>query len=288
MSLQCREHLEPRAPGDTMEQQEPRENVETLDPRDQRDQMESLETVDLLDHLDLQYVPNQTLITGHSYLNPCVFPQGPQGTPAAGILPPPPPVGRFYRGAPDEGQEVDIGSLDEIVELHRKLQAIKSPLGTHSSPARSCLDLYLLNKDIEDGLYWIDPNGGCPSDAIQVHCNFTNGVAKTCISPVSGEAERQPWSGSSIWFSNLNGGFKVKAIRGKQHAVATYYNCAVSLPHSWITTLPRPSLSLYVWALAQLPRLSPIAASIPPPQSSSALRTTRRSHRPRSSTMDAR
>ncbi len=139
----------------------------------------------------------------------CFLSQGPQGTPAAGILPLTPPVGRFYRGIPDEGQEVDIGSLDQIVQLHRKLQAIKGPLGTRDSPARSCLDLYLLNKDIEDGLYWVDPNGGCSSDAVQVHCNFTNGVAKTCIAPVSSKADRQPWAGQSIWFSNFDGGFKV-------------------------------------------------------------------------------
>ena len=51
----------------------------------------------------------------------------------------------------DPIQAVHIGSLDKIVELHKKLQAVKSPLGTRESPARSCLDLYVQNNNIEDG-----------------------------------------------------------------------------------------------------------------------------------------
>ncbi len=60
------------------------------------------------------------------------------------------------------------------------------------------------------GNYWVDPNGGCSSDAIQVYCNFTGGVAKTCINPEKKEVARRSWSGDSIWFSSLSGGFKVR------------------------------------------------------------------------------
>lgn len=63
------------------------------------------------------------------------------------------PTGRFYRSAVDEkeGQEVDLTAIDQILELHKKMQHLKSPLGSKESPARSCLDLYLQNSDIENG-----------------------------------------------------------------------------------------------------------------------------------------
>lgn len=73
---------------------------------------------------------------------------------AAGpLIPPDLPVGRFYRSAvdEDEGQEVDLTAVDQILELHKKMHHLKSPLGTKDSPARSCLDLYLQNSDIENG-----------------------------------------------------------------------------------------------------------------------------------------
>ena len=62
------------------------------------------------------------------------------------------------------------------------------------------------------GHYWIDPNGGCVSDAVEVYCNFTDGVARTCIMPEKSEAERKSWEGDSIWFSSKEGGFKVILI----------------------------------------------------------------------------
>lgn len=102
-----------------------------------------------------------------------------------------------------------IDTIDKILELHKQIKHIKSPLGTKESPARSCLDLLLQDQDAIDGYFWVDPNGGCISDAVEVYCNFTEGVAKTCILPERREAERQPWSGDSIWFSALNGGFQL-------------------------------------------------------------------------------
>ena len=59
------------------------------------------------------------------------------------------------------------------------------------------------------GYYWIDPNGGCNSDAVEVHCNFSRGVPKTCLMPVQNKVERKNWRKESMWFSSLSGGFKV-------------------------------------------------------------------------------
>ena len=53
-------------------------------------------------------------------------------------------------GTPEEGQGVSFGSFDQIVELHKKLHQLK-PLGTRDSPARSCLDLFVQNPNINDG-----------------------------------------------------------------------------------------------------------------------------------------
>ena len=59
------------------------------------------------------------------------------------------------------------------------------------------------------GYYWVDPNGGCIDDAIEVYCNFSNQRVQTCISPVHSEAEMKAWTRASSWFSKLDGGFKV-------------------------------------------------------------------------------
>ena len=69
------------------------------------------------------------------------------------LIPPSGSVGRFYRSAVDEneGERVDLTAIDQILELHKKMNHLKSPLGTKESPARSCLDLYLQNSDIENG-----------------------------------------------------------------------------------------------------------------------------------------
>ena len=47
--------------------------------------------------------------------------------------------------------EVNFGTIDKILVLHKKMKHIKSPLGTETSPARSCLDLYLMDSSVENG-----------------------------------------------------------------------------------------------------------------------------------------
>lgn len=59
------------------------------------------------------------------------------------------------------------------------------------------------------GLYWIDPNGGCRSDAVPVQCNFTGGIAKTCLLPIQQQVELKQWDDKSTWFSDISGGFEV-------------------------------------------------------------------------------
>jgi hypothetical protein len=133
-------------------------------------------------------------------------PAGDPGPPANGGLSITP---YFYKGEED-ALDVELGDLSKVIDIHKRLQHLKSPKGTRDSPARSCLDLKLENPDMNDGYYWIDPNGGCINDAVKVFCNFSSGEIKTCIHPVNDHSQMQSWrSGESIWFSNFNKGFQL-------------------------------------------------------------------------------
>ena len=64
------------------------------------------------------------------------------------------------------------------------------------------------------GQYFIDPNGGCAKDAIQVDCKMSGyGIEKgvTCIRPQESYAKQQKWNKEvpGSWFSEYQKGFKV-------------------------------------------------------------------------------
>uniref|UniRef100_A0A2D4M707 Fibrillar collagen NC1 domain-containing protein n=1 Tax=Micrurus spixii TaxID=129469 RepID=A0A2D4M707_9SAUR len=88
-------------------------------------------------------------------------------------------------------QNTEVTFLDHSAKIFKTLHYlsnllhnIKNPLGTRDNPARICRDLLNCERKVSNGKYWIDPNIGCPSDAIEVFCNFTAG-GQTCLSPVS-------------------------------------------------------------------------------------------------------
>ncbi|CAH2310409.1 collagen alpha-1(XXIV) chain [Pelobates cultripes] len=88
-------------------------------------------------------------------------------------------------------QNTQLTILDFSTEIFKTLHyltdlmhSIKNPPGTRDNPARICRDLLNCDRKVSDGIYWVDPNLGCPSDAIEVFCNFTAG-GQTCLSPIT-------------------------------------------------------------------------------------------------------
>lgn len=94
-----------------------------------------------------------------------------------------------------------IGALiakinDKIKTLQGELEQYNKPLGTKDSPARHCRDILAQAENkaaLNSGKYWIDPNLGSTSDAIEVECKFQQGTneAKTCVSPLEILRERK-------------------------------------------------------------------------------------------------
>lgn len=64
----------------------------------------------------------------------------------------------------------------DVSEVIKKT-ALKS--GTKTNPAETCRDLALAEPELPNGMYWIDPNGGNPNDAIEAYCNI--GRHETCV-----------------------------------------------------------------------------------------------------------
>ena len=90
-----------------------------------------------------------------------------------------------------------VNHLNTTLTLHMK------PDGTRRFPAPSCCYLKENYPNVESGMssclglgggtlllfmpsgpYWIDPNGGCEKDAVEVWCDFTNASCQSCVDPV--------------------------------------------------------------------------------------------------------
>ncbi|KAI5609246.1 collagen alpha-1(XXVII) chain B isoform X2 [Silurus asotus] len=125
-------------------------------------------------------------------------PQGPRGSPGPRGLPGPPgpsslslflslslslSLSQNYQNAEASVSQQNVEVLRTLHYLSSVISDIKSPAGTRENPARFCKDLLNCKPTMADGMYWIDPNLGCTSDAIQVFCNFTAG-GQTCLYPV--------------------------------------------------------------------------------------------------------
>uniref|UniRef100_A0AAZ3P7Y4 Fibrillar collagen NC1 domain-containing protein n=1 Tax=Oncorhynchus tshawytscha TaxID=74940 RepID=A0AAZ3P7Y4_ONCTS len=90
----------------------------------------------------------------------------------------------IYQNTEMSLSDQNAGIFKTLHYLSSVIESMKKPLGTRENPARFCKDLLDCQQKLSDGLYWIDPNLGCPSDIIEVFCNFTAG-GQTCLLPVA-------------------------------------------------------------------------------------------------------
>jgi collagen type V/XI/XXIV/XXVII alpha len=116
--------------------------------------------------------------------------------------------------ASDDAYDYSMESgLEEIFaaleSMKQDLTMLREPMGTNDNPARSCKDLWLAHPEFPNGQYFIDPNGGCARDAIQVHCDLEHeGI--TCITPKSKKFKPSKFKKSKVgdWFSEDSKGYK--------------------------------------------------------------------------------
>ena len=76
-------------------------------------------------------------------------------------------------------------------------------------------------------------------------CNFTGGVQQTCISATKNAGDLKSWSGHSIWFSDMLGGFKVIVPALRLLPIPVFIS-----PHSFY--LPSPHSMSFVFLFSQL------------------------------------
>merc|ERR1719283_112463 len=68
--------------------------------------------------------------------------------------------------------------------MEMQVKAGQKPDGSRFFPAKTCHDLKMCHFSFESGYYWIDPNGGTKTDAIEVYCNFTtDAIVESCVWP---------------------------------------------------------------------------------------------------------
>jgi collagen type I/II/III/V/XI/XXIV/XXVII alpha len=105
----------------------------------------------------------------------------------------------------DSEMKVQLKQLSDTIDM------MKNPSGkSKKTPVRSCGDLNMQSGgQAPSGMYWIDPNGGCESDAIQAYCDFEN--QETCVHPSNGKVNKgahfRGYTDQHVYFGEMQNGY---------------------------------------------------------------------------------
>jgi len=96
--------------------------------------------------------------------------------------------------APDQKAQNTVEALKKVAAEIKKL---RKPTGGREDPGRTCREIAATGEEaLKNGFYWIDPNGGGVSDAIQVFCRFDQekpDKTQTCLIPNTEVYEKLAW-----------------------------------------------------------------------------------------------
>lgn len=99
----------------------------------------------------------------------------------------------------DQGtDEKQRSAIDALKEVSEQIKRLKNPTGDKNSPGRTCREIAAGAEDptaLKNGMFWVDPNGGGVSDAIEVFCRFADKLdaTQTCLVPNTEKYENQAW-----------------------------------------------------------------------------------------------
>lgn len=96
---------------------------------------------------------------------------------------------------PDQRARNTVEALKEVTE---EIKRLRKPAGDPKSPGRTCREIAATaTEPLKNGVYWIDPNGGGVSDAIEVYCRFNQDrpdKTQTCLRPEKESYDKKTFS----------------------------------------------------------------------------------------------
>jgi hypothetical protein len=112
-------------------------------------------------------------------------PPGPPGPPGQAPFIPLPPPGQFKGQGDAPVEEIDI-PIESLKLLKKKIDELDGGKSGKKQPS-TCSEIYVNARSqgeaLESGNFFVDPNSGSESDAIEVYCNFDSEEIQTCVYP---------------------------------------------------------------------------------------------------------